>query len=374
MNLIIKLKHNNLFESKLFVLILILFVVCSYQKIILVDFLDDIFIIFMGIFYLIRLILKKLIKKNLLIYYFILFFYGINSIINHSISDLFILLKICIILFFCFETYFTTSDNKTKGLQLLLFISIPNVICGFYQYFKTYIQGVYISGKYDMTLGYRLQGFLGHPIPYSLLILAVLIILLFFVKKWYIQFIGMIISVFLIKYTASDFAYALALLCIGMKCMVILFNKLMKLRIKRKIIVSITITMIFFGSIFLLYKMSGEMNTIRYVSAIGVIRNINLVSFIVGHGIGAFRNSNYQEIYLFKVFYDMGIVGLGMLFHIFYSIIKENLKSGSYEGIAILTILLLNMVINDGYMIPFIIMVPIFCSKIKPSPACISNK
>ena len=355
---------NNLLGNKEFLLFLFLFIICSYQKIFVVDYLDDICILFMGIFYMIKKIHGRFLKKYEFLYYVMIILYFSNTLLNNSLGDFFVFFKIVIIILYSLELNFYSYKEKKMALYAFLIISIPNIICGIYQYYMTHVEDSHVIGKYDGISGYRLQGFVGHPIHYSLLLVGVLIISLECVQMFVPRIILVVLLLFLIQYTAADFSRVLAVACILVKIFFVIFNRFKEKRIFEKFAMPLLKVAAVSAACFLFFQMGKEINTIRYVATVGTIRSITFTSFFVGHGIGAFTKMRFQEVYLVRVFNDMGMIGIGLLLYLIFRIFKKNIQVKNYYGVGALLILLLNMVINDGYMIPFIVMVPVFCSSL----------
>lgn len=355
----------TLYRNKPFILILILFIACSYQKIISVDFLDDACFIIIGMYFFMGKIIRRKIKKIESYYYFIILFSFLSSLINNGIGDFFVFLKIVVTLLISYDIVFYSAKEKYMALKLSVICSIPNILCGINQYYITHIKHQYIMGKYDALLGFRISGYVGHPIHYSLLMIGILLFVLFYTKKKYLKIIDSFILVFLIKYTASDFSYALTIVFISIKMIVFLLKYVSRLRNFKKYILPIACLTMILGSVFLVYKMTQEITTIRYISTIGAIQETNFFTAFIGHGVGAFTHNGYQEAYLFRIYYDMGLLGLTLIIGLLINMIKQGIMQKDYCSVIVLVSLFLNLIINDGYMIPFIAMVPLFCARVQ---------
>ena len=110
-------------------------------------------------------------------------------------------------------------------------------------------------------------------------------------------------------------------------------------------------------------SMIKETYTIRYVSVVETLKNINPYNLIVGSGIGAFTDRGLSESYIFHIVYDSGLCGILLLGLIVFKLYKMQFKHRNYGGLFVLSLYLVSMFINEGYMVPAIIFVPIVCGK-----------
>lgn len=247
-------------------------------------------------------------------------------------------------------------DNKDKMLRNLVLLSIPNIMYAMYEFFCTYVRGIYLPGKYDASGYYRLQGLTGHPIFFSLVLVVVLMYWLYFSNsKMRIIFIPVCFLFALL--TWSELAQVGAILLLGYK--VFEYTKAKNLFIRYASLVS---GCLLTGLLFVIFiKMLKETYTIRYVSVIETLKNINFYNLFIGNGFGTFTENGLSESYIFHVFYDSGLLGIVLLGIIIFFLYRFMFSHQSYAGIFVLSLYLVSMFINEGYMVPFIAFIPVVC-------------
>ena len=116
--------------------------------------------------------------------------------------------------------------------------------------------------------------------------------------------------------------------------------------------------------VFIYRYMLNETNTIRYVATKGTLSSIAFNTFITGKGFGSYLEANYSEAYLFRIIYENGVIGLTAIVLILSSLTSMQTKNKDFAGIFMVFVYILNLFINEGYIIPYIIFMPIFCSQI----------
>jgi uncharacterized membrane protein YpjA len=125
-----------------------------------------------------------------------------------------------------------------------------------------------------------------------------------------------------------------------------------------KLIVACLMLGIVFG---VFWYMSGETYTIRFVSAMATISKMNFHNFLIGDGFGTYAQAGLSESYIFHVMYETGILGIACLFIVLFVLMKEQLKEKNYIAVFVLCFYVISSLINEGYMIPFIICIPVLC-------------
>lgn len=341
------------------------FLVTSYSAYIPSNIIDDIIIAFIGILLLVKIIKKGFFDYKLLISFSIILLETILAIVsfnkysNNTINSYVNFIKIYILLMLTFYIDLE-NESKRKILKNFVILSIPNLLLGLLQFFQTQILGMTLGGKYEIIGGeyfYRIQGGTGHPLYYAFIMLALIIYFLYNSKFQY-KNIMTGICLILCFLTYSSFA---SIIAIGIIVFKILSKnkkivKMIQKHTKIYVILVIVLSLIF------IYKfMLNETNTIRYVSTIGTLQSINFNSFIFGRGFGSYLSANYAEAYIFRLIYENGIIGLLAMVLVMHNIIVIQIRKKDFASLFVCSIFILNCVINEGYMTPYIILMPIFC-------------
>lgn len=359
------MKAECSFDKFRFILLLIAFVSTSYASIFPVMWIDDAIVLALGVLLLLQIKARKQkIGLGLSTYWLLFVFSSLWMIVsligtvnkNEAITSYLVFVKILILITSCLLPSSQKSD-EIKRLNLFIYLSIPNLVLGLNEYYLAYIKKQYIAyGKYELDVGFRLQGATGHPIFYSLLLVMCVCCFLFFLKNK-ISIILAIICSFLCYYTWSSFSFALVIFLWILKTFSLKkngssFKKLAKVLLPITIIISI---------VFLILYMQKETYTIRYISMKTTIQNLNAYNLIIGNGFGTFSKAGLSEAYIFRVLYECGVIGLATLFIPLWVLMKNNKKNGNYVGMFVLTSYILNDFINEGYVVPFMFFIPIFC-------------
>ena len=344
-------------------LLILTFVISSYAAILPVSYIDDILILFIGLIEIAKVLKRRNMKveKSISIILMLLVFesvYLVSSLLYNeyyfeSLFSYFVLFKMIIILILSMNCRRIKVDI-IKIQQLLYILSIPNIICGLYQYIFTYILKGYIpGGKYELTHGYRLQGFTGHPIYFSLLLLMLVLYLLFYSKSRF-RLIVASLCIFMCLYTWTSFSSVL--LIILLICYIFKKCSLLKRYIKQVVIFGII-----GASIFLIVSMNSESYTIRSISMNETFSNISFVNFLIGEGFGSFENNGLGEAYFFHLLYENGVLGIILFAIPIYKITRAMFIEKNYAGMFFVASFLLNNIINEGYLIPYILYMPFLC-------------
>lgn len=341
------------------------FIVTSYASYIPSSIVDDIIIIFIGMLLIFKVLKERKLNYKLAISIIIILLqctFGIISKMeysNYTISSLESYIKISVLLIL---TYYINLENEQKNriLKNFVILSIPNLFLGFLQYYQGNIKGVMLLGKYELVSGkyfYRIQGATGHPLYYAFLLDA-LILYFLYDSKFKFRNIMVLVCIVLCMFTYSSIAIIISIL-------LVIFKILSKKQAIIKMIQKhsrMFIALIIVLSIGFIYKyMLTEMNTIRYVSTISTISNITFDSFLVGRGFGSYLSANYSEAYIFRVIYENGIIGLLPIVVILSDLIVKQIKNSDFRGTFIIYIYILNLFINEGYIVPYILLIPVFC-------------
>lgn len=350
---------NYLQHIKADVLLFMLFI-CEYQKIVNIDYGDDICILLIFCYILRKIYKKKKINKLLSLFFI---YMAINlpiAIYCSGLKSYAIYFKIIILLIFssCCRMKEDEKDRMLFGIEA---ISIPNILCGVLQLIQSYIFGIHLAGKHEPGIGFRLSGFLGHPIHFSVFLLGLMVVILFNEKSKY-KLCKLALLELLIVFSWSSYSIVVSLLII-FYWIITRWKVLYTIRnlVNRHIKITLAY-MIILISVMLFVYMTKEPTQIRYVSAVGVLKYTNIFSIVLGHGFGAFTKMQYAESYLFNVLFDTGIIGLLLLCYISFCNIRIKHKKIPIIEALLIGIALTNMVINDGYMIPFLFLIPLCCS------------
>lgn len=353
--------NRYMYANVLKVLLYIFFIVTSYVTIFKITFMDDLIVMAMIVMQILFITLHyKKIKRETAITMLMLvvisayFIYGnICKSNGHNFNNFFVYFKIIV---FMIQAQFFEFDGIQKNIIMrkLVIISIPNIIYSFYEILCTYVRHTYLPGKYNSSGMYRLQGMTGHPLFYSLILVVVLMYLLYYTKGVISYLCAGIVFCFCML-TWSSLAQVAAILLVGYKFYQ--YTKVKGIIIKN---IGIAVIIVLSGMLaFIFLEMIKETYTIRYISVVETLKNINYTTISVGAGFGAYTANGLSESYIFHIMYDVGLLGLGFMLYILGKLIKKQIKKQNYAGTFIICLYFVNMVINEGYMIPFIALIPI---------------
>lgn len=342
------------------------FFVTSYASYMPSSIIDDLILIVIGIMLVYKVIKNGFLNPKILTAFIILAFECIFAIIStlkyseNAIESFTSFIKICILLMLPFYTKFKEED-KNKILRNFSILSIPNLLLGIWQFYQVQINEIALEGKYEIIQGnyfYRIQGGTGHPLFYAFLMVA-LILYFLYNSKFKFRYIMVATCVILCGLTFSSFAILIAIAIVLFK---IVSNKSIIIEAFQKHS-RICIIFALIVSILFIYKyMLNEKNTIRYVATQGTLSSITFNSFFTGKGFGSYLEANYAEAYLFRIIYENGSIGLLAFILIISSLISMQTRNNDYAGMFMVFVYILNLFINEGYIIPYIILMPIFCS------------
>lgn len=343
--------------------IFLFFIASSYAALLPNSYLDDVIVIFLAAVQIVDLVRKKgnIRKEHALTYILLLGVvirflqsYLINGNTEGIAESFFSYFKIIIVLSLAFYIKLD-KEGKMNILKMFVFLSFPNLARGVFEYYTTYIRGIYLPGKYEYGL-YRLQGFTGHPIFYSILLVICLCYLLYCAKGM-VRFVLIALCTFLAIYTRTTLTLVFVLLLLAYYAI----HKTILDNIVRKYSKGIMVCALvgICAAIFLF--MGGETNTIRFVAIMKTFSNLNILNFFIGDGFGTYAQAGLSESYLFHVMYETGILGVGCLLNILFVLLKKQLKEKNYIAVFAVCFYLVSSLINEGYMIPFIIYIPILC-------------
>lgn len=359
------MRIKSIFSNSSKILIYIFFIATSYAAIFSVSYIDDIVVAVMGVLLLVYLCVDiSRVKCIVLAIAALLAVQLANLLISkwicndpNALDSFWTFTKIIIIFMQPIIIEYETED-KEKILRNVFYLSIPNLLYSCYEIFVTYIQHNYMPGKYDASGMYRLQGFTGHPIFYSLLLSVLLMYLLYFCR-WKIRYVLAMVCFMLCMLTWSSLAQVAALLLVMYKLI-----QYTKVKNVFRRYVSLVLLCLLSGILLLVFaSMLKETYTIRYISVMETIKNVNLYNLLVGSGIGSFATRGLSESYIFHIFYDSGLCGLMILGIIVCRLYRLQIKYKNYGGLFVLSVYLLSMFINEGYMVPAIVFVPIVCGR-----------
>lgn len=359
-----KLNTNKIYYYSL----ILLFTVSSYVALLPTTFLDDIIVICVGLVALADMIcsFRKIerpiaIAVGLILFEIIYFIVSLFVVGNRGavVSSFASFIKIAFLLMICFTSR-GFKEREIKLQNIFFIISIPNIIRGGYEFFYTYIFGGYLAGKYEQGIGYRIQGFVGHPIYFSLLMVMCVMYLLYFSKKRW-KFLGVVVCSLLCIYTWSSFALILLVLLIGNYFL----HALKVATLLEKYSKSVFIVTVIGAIGAMVWFMIREPYTIRSVSMTATIKNLNLLNLFIGEGFGTFSMAGLGEAYIFHVLYENGIVGLLVMLIPLVFMTKKLFKSRNYVGLFLVGAYIVNIFINEGYLLPFIIYIPAICAMSK---------
>lgn len=345
----------------------LVFIATSYASYMPVSIIDDIIIMVVGILLFWKICKEGFSNYNLSIAFVIILlecFWAIISATEYSsnAASFISFIKICILLMV--PSYIKLDcAYRNKVLKNFIILSVPNLLLGFWQYYQTQINGIPLEGKYELLEGsysYRIQGGTGHPLYYAFLMIA-LVIYFLYNSKFKFRYIMAVLCIALCIYTYSSFALVIVLALVLFK---IFLEKqkivdLLQKHSKTCIILAILVSMVFIYN-----NMLTEENTIRYVSTMETLNSIDLKTFLTGRGFGSYLDANYSEAYIFRIFYENGIIGLVAMVLILLNLTLVQMRNKNFSGMFICYIYILNLFINEGYIVPFMIFIPIFCSQI----------
>lgn len=354
-------------------IVVLAFLAASYAALLPTSYLDDLFVLVLGMVVFVKLFVQLFLKRKKLsrpvavtillllaetIFLLPLLFQSDER--ASAINSYIVIIKVIVIILSCFCSS-STFEEKANIQKVLFIFSIPNIIRGLYEYYYVYILGNYLeNGKYEFGLGYRLQGFTGHPIYFSLLIIMCNLFLLY-IAKGKIRVIIALICSFLCVYTWTSFSLVLMFGIWGF--LIIQFVNLSKYL--HKIIWPI-MSLIIVGFIYILtWYVKQESYAIRIVAIIGTVKQLKFLNFFFGNGFGSFTSAGYGEAYFFHVLYDNGIIGLVLLLFPILYIIKEQIRTKNYIAVFYITSFVMNIIINEGYLIPYILYFPLICNHVK---------
>lgn len=349
--------YSNIMKTMLY----IVFLSTSYAAVFSSSYIDDIAVLGIGVLEIIFFVLKhEQLSKELALIGSIMVVQAVWLVVSmligsvsYAVQSFFVYIKIIIM----FILPFTVElKKKDKFFRNLVIMSVPNIIYGLYEFYTTYVRHIYLPGKYDASGHYRLQGMTGHPIYYSLLLVILLVYLLYICNKK-IRFVAIPICIIFLILTWSELALVGMLLVVGYK--VFQYTKVKNIFIRYVSVLTVSLMVGLLGVIFI--KMLGETFTIRYVSVMQTLKNVNFYNFIVGNGFGTYTEAQLSESYLFHVFYDSGIMGIILLSIILLDLYKKMMFSKNYVGIFTLSLYVVSMFINEGYMVPLIAFIPVLC-------------
>ncbi len=356
---------KSIFNNSSKILIYIFIVVTSYAKLFSLSIWDDIIILVIGFMQILWLVIKRNeIRRNtaiIILLFAIQVVYFITNIIlignSYTVESFLTYTKIIIALFqpILFDY---KSEEKYVLLRNIFYISIPNLLYNAYEFIKTYIQHEYIGGKYDANGMYRLEGLSGHPIFYSLLLVVLLLFSLYHCKSK-LRYVYASVCFVICMLTWSSLAQVAALLLVAYK--LIDYTKVKG--IFKRYVCLLAAGLITALTVFIFLSMIKETYTIRYISVVETINNIKLQNILQGSGFGTFAENGLSESYVFHIIYENGLMGILLVTIILAILYKIQFKKKNYTGLFILSLYLMNMVINEGYMIPFIIFITVLCGQ-----------
>lgn len=356
-----KMTINKFYEICLY----LSFFATSYAYYVPTSMIDDAIVMIIGVLIVLQIIKKMRINYKIAITIIAIIIEILWSIIVSKISDNTIwsfiaFLKIYILILLSMYVHF---DNRDKVIKNLAIISIPNILIGLWQFFQTYILGMTLEGKYEVlnaTRVYRVEGATTHPLYFSLLMVG-LVLYYLYISKSKIRYIMVAICTGLCLLTYSSFANVIVIGLVIFK----FFPKtqaiisLLKNHAKLWMFLAIVASVIFFFN-----YMLSEVNTIRYIAARDTISSLNYTVFFLGRGFGSYLDANYSEAYIFRIIYENGILGVIIFLIILLKLISMQIKNKNYLGLFIIFVYILNIFINEGYMVPYIFFIPIYCSEI----------
>lgn len=325
---------------------------------------DDIIVMIIGVLITLQIIKRMRINYKIAITIIaiiieILWSIIVSKISNNTIWSFITFLKIYILILL---SMYVNFDDKDKVIKNLAVISIPNILIGLWQFFQTYILGRILEGKYEIfndTRVYRIEGATTHPLYFSLLMVG-LVLYYLYISKSKIRYIMVTICTGLCLLTYSSFANVIIIGLVVFK----VFPKtktivsLLKNHAKLWMFLAIIASVIFFFN-----YMLSEVNTIRYIAARDTISSLNDTVFFLGRGFGSYLDANYSEAYIFRIIYENGVLGVIIFLLILSKLISMQVKDKNYLGLFIIFVYILNLFINEGYMVPFMFFIPIYCSE-----------
>lgn len=388
-------KNNNIIED---FLIMMLIIVCSYQRIFLniSSFLDEILLILIFLFEIVKFIIKrkKINIKEIIPWAIFIVITMFNILLKKYeprayFEEIFNYLKIIIL----FETFRLANLDKQRYKRLMIFFVVINLISMLYGIFTFHFYKVigYTVGDKFRNGVLRIRGLSGHPIALGFSSLLVLIFMYELKKEnkkqKIISCIIGLISLYSLYLTQSRIVLAFA---IGYFIFKILQKIVEKNNKKKNLFIAIIICLIIGISTITIisninniknYLSDDIENTIR-MYALQKSFEVFVKYPILGTGVGTFSDSasikynsyvysefnfyrfkdflteesgNVFESYLAKVIIETGIIGI--LFHIvffkrYFKIAKRTNSTALYY---LLICMCISMILNKAYQIPFVI-------------------
>lgn len=385
------------------IFIIFLMIVMSYQSIFskYCAFLDEFIILFLLIFSLILIFLKKKdfeIKQYIFISGYIVLT-AITALIRQYnflmyIVEILNYVKI-IILFESLKTLKIERERLNRLIKYFVIINIPSILCGIYQILR-FLFTDNATGFMYRNNKIRIEGLAGHPI-----ILGMIGVILFYfslsnmksIKKDVKHLMICILSVAIVILTGSRFPLVLLAIIILYE---LYFRLKEKYSINSKIILKIMFCIILISLVLVAinYKKIGayiynEKSSIRIYS-LTKVPEILIKYPILGTGIGTYscrasiqyNSTVYEEFnfskdmikfatenissgfesHLAKQLIETGILGTLLYYGYFINFLYVAINKKNKNVILFVSIVLLNSIINQIYSIPLILIVGILIS------------